>query len=94
MTLQILGKGKKLHPDVTPEQTDKRLKEYMKKGKKLENFDYTWMGLDMFTIPTKYFGWEGMTQAFRKVYSDVELLKSINIHTPWGCFKSNCKLLD
>ena len=69
VTQQLLGKGQKLHPEVSPEQTKKRLKEYMKKGKKLENFDHTWMGLDLFTIPTKYFGWEGMTQAFKKVYT-------------------------
>ena len=67
LNIQLLGQGKQLHPAVSPDQTDQRLKEYLEKGKTLEHFDHIWMGLDMFTMPTKHFGWKGMTEAFRKV---------------------------
>lgn len=62
-----MGKDKTVHSNFAPEKTDERLKAYVAGGKDLKNFNPTSMGLDMFTIPTKYFGWEEITVAFRKV---------------------------
>ena len=67
IVLQIVGKGQTLHPNVSPERTDQRLKEYVKKGKKPEFFTVGELGLDMFIIPTTYFGWKGVTETFKKV---------------------------
>ena len=72
IVLQIVGKGQVLHPNISPERTDQRLKEYVKKGKKQEFFTVGELGLDMFTIPTAYFGWKGVSTTFKKVQYTIQ----------------------
>jgi len=45
----------------------KQLEKWSKDGKDVEKFDPVWMGLYMFTLPTKAFGWEGITQTMAAV---------------------------
>jgi hypothetical protein len=69
----LIPEGKYPHNDHTPEVVDRNFREWVENGKQEDKFDHTAMGLDMMTIPTKYFGWEGMTETMKKVF----LLKSI-----------------
>jgi hypothetical protein len=64
---QLFPEGKEPHPAHTPEEIDKTFREWVEKGKPEDQFDHTAMGLDMLTIPTKHFGWEGITETMKKV---------------------------
>ena len=48
---------------------DEQFREWVQNGKPEDKFDHTFMGLDMMTIPTKYFGWEGITETMKKVFT-------------------------
>ena len=45
----------------------KAMRKWFKAGKPKDQFDSTWMGLDMLTFPTKHFGWKGITTTMKKV---------------------------
>jgi hypothetical protein len=64
---QLLPGGKFPHENHTPEKIDKRLQDWVKSGKPEDKFDHTAMGLDMLTIPTRFFGWEEITETMKKV---------------------------
>jgi hypothetical protein len=44
-----------------------KLKKWSQEGKEIKKFDPVWMGLYMFTLPTQYFGWEGITKTMAAV---------------------------
>jgi len=64
---QLFPEGKDPHPAHTPDEIDKNFREWVEKGKPEDQFDHTAMGLDMLTIPTRHFGWEGITETMKKV---------------------------
>lgn len=59
------------HP--TPEGTDKQFREWVEQGKPEDQFDHGLMGLNMMIIPTKFFGWEGITETMKKVCYDLSV---------------------
>ena len=64
----MFPEGKDPHPAHTSEEIDKNFREWVKKGKPEDQFDHIAMGLDMMTIPTKFLGWEGITETMKKVW--------------------------
>jgi hypothetical protein len=84
-TIQFGPEGKNTrnpYYNPTPEVTDKHFIEWVEKGKPEDQFDHAEMGLDMMTIPTKFFGWEGITETMKKVFS----LCSHSISLNTNCF--------
>jgi hypothetical protein len=63
----LVPNGTTAHGDHAP--IDQQFKEWVEKGKPEDQFDHTAMGLDLMSIPTKYFGWEGVTETMKKVFS-------------------------
>ena len=55
------------HPEFSNGTVEKKIIEWSKKGRNTTQFDTTWMGLGMLTIPTKHFGWESITKTMKFV---------------------------
>ena len=56
-----------LDQQIRSDKSIKDMRNWFKAGKPKDKFDPVSMGLDMLTLPTKHFGWKGITATMKKV---------------------------
>ena len=64
---QITNNVENGHEEYSNGKVEEKLKQWSKEGKKAEKFDHTWMGLGLLALPTRHFGWDGITKTMKVV---------------------------
>ncbi len=60
------------HEEYANGKVEEKLKQWSKEGKDPSKFDHTWMGLGLLALPTRHFGWEGITKTMKVVSKMVQ----------------------
>ena len=73
------------HEQYAKGKVEEKLKQWSKDGKDAAKFDHTWMGLGLLTLPTRHFGWDGITKTM-KVVRKMFTNKILNIANNQGIY--------